>query len=741
MKKVCERIMTFVQVINHEGAVRLCGWLRDDVIGSLSEKSMKEIWQGKRARELRDRLARGDYSLCMVDSCPYLAMNEIEKHSIDIEEISEYPESLYLAYENVCNYRCTSCTIPGMMKQNQGKDLDKDYDMIEEGLMEVLPHIKRISANGCGELFVSKRILKLLSEWRPLAPKEEISVELETNGSLFDEAHWKQIENLGQYHLSVEITVMSFDEPTYQFLSGTSLPISQIENNLRFVKGLREKGIINYLEIATVVQERNFRFLPEFARRCVEEFGADYVRLRPYMPWGANAPEIEWFADIRNPRHPYYKEYKEIMKDDIFNHPRVHDWSGGRDSVCSREYPNKVICYHDMNLSIKNILEKVKYANSVIIVGAGTRGKELLLRLELEQNCGQDIPVKEFFDNGQEGGSISGIPIKKPYRVEEDGCIYVIAVDSAVSRKELKTQLLKLGVEEVDIVPYCIYKDYDYYSNLDEKYYAQEIQIMYYERLGQILNWKNPTTYNEIINWEKINVKDARRTQLADKHLVREWVKEQIGEKYLTKLYGVWDDAEDIDFDSLPQAFVLKVNNGSVRNIVVKDKSRIDKKAICNRLNEWKNSNFAYTSFELHYRDIVPKIICEEYLEGVAESVYDYNIYCFHGEPEYIWCIKGSHKPECQASFYNKNWEMQDFSYGYPKDPILAPRPDGLDEMLELSRKLSSDFEHVRVDWYNLPDGRVLFSEMTFSTWSGLCRWEPREWDSVFGELILNKNR
>ena len=157
---------------------------------------------------------------------------------------------------------------------------------------------------------------------------------------------------------------------------------------------------------------------------------------------------------------------------------------------------------------------------------------------------------------------------------------------------------------------------------------------------------------------------------------------------------------------------------------------------VCQQLNEWKVHNFAFESYELHYKDIIPKIVCEEYLEGVAENVYDYNIYCFHGEPEYIWCIRESHRPGCRASFYNKEWEMQPFSYGYPKDPVLAPRPEKLEEMLELSKILCKEFQHVRVDWYNLPDGRVVFGEMTFSTWGGLMHFEPKEYDIVFGRLI-----
>ena len=101
-----------------------------------------------------------------------------------------------------------------------------------------------------------------------------------------------------------------------------------------------------------------------------------------------------------------------------------------------------------------------------------------------------------------------------------------------------------------------------------------------------------------------------------------------------------------------------------------------------------------------------------------------------------IWCIKGSHRPGCKASFYDKNWEIQPFSYGYPKDNDIAPKPEKLNEMLELSRILSKNYEHVRVDWYNLPDGRVLFGEITFTTWSGMARFIPDKYDIIWGNMI-----
>lgn len=447
------------------------------------------------------------------------------------------------------------------------------------------------------------------------------------------------------------------------------------------------------------------------------------------LPWCYNVDK----SILKSYRNEYQKHYSDELLTIFDNAVKCAEWRLRMDKNMNREREEMV----NVNLSFTNVLERARKAETVMIVGAGIRGKELLCKLETDDS----VSIKGFLDNNdeQDGGSIKGVKIAKPYKVDGYSCVYIIAVDSAESRRELKAQLRKLGIEEKEITFYCVQKDYDYYSSLNEKYYKQEIQSMYYEHFGKAMNWENPATYNEIINWEKLNVKDERRTRLADKYLVREWVKEQIGEEYLTKLYGVWESADDIDFNALPQAFVLKLNNGSSRNIIVKDKSGIIEKEVRHKLNKWRDTNFAYLNLELHYRDIVPMIICEEYLEGLAESVYDYNVYCFHGEPEYIWCIKGSHKPDCQATFYDKNWIRQEFSYGYPKDPTPAPKPANLDKMLELSRKLSSGFEHVRVDWYCFPDGRILFSEMTFSTWGGLSQWEPEEWDTIFGKLILDK--
>lgn len=382
------------------------------------------------------------------------------------------------------------------------------------------------------------------------------------------------------------------------------------------------------------------------------------------------------------------------------------------------------------------ILKRAEEAKKVIIVGAGEKGKEVLALL-----VSHSIKVYAFFDNNSaltEGKkkNISGVTIVSPHKVSESNCLYIIAVKNPEFRRELRIQLQELGIDMNDIIAIHCGRSYEYMSKLDEKYYQEEIQTMYFERFGKYINWDNPVTYNEKINWEKLNIKDRRREKLVDKYLVRDWVKEQIGKKHLTQLYGVWNDAYDIDFKSLPNKFVLKVNNGSERNIIVKDKTQINEKEICDKLNDWMHNNFAYINLELQYKNIIPKIICEEYLEGVAEDVYEYDVYCFHGKPMYIWCIKGSHKPDCKASFYNLEWEMMPFSFFYPKDNILAPRPERLEKMLELTSILCKDFQHVRVDWFNLPDGRILFGEMTFSSCAGIAHWTPEEYDTYFGNMI-----
>lgn len=409
--RLCERAVNFVQIMNEDGAVRLCSWLSDGgVIGYLTKNSFEEIYHSAEARLIQEMHASGDHTNCNPNQCPYVANNTVDTVSIDIDEIPQFPEALYLAYENVCNYHCLMCGIPDCMAKADAELLEEKYEKIDMELKKALPYVKHISANGLGELFVSKHILKLLSEWEPLADPSEISVVLETNGSLFDEVHWKQIENLGKYKLSVAITVLSFEDEIYQELSGTKQSIDRLIDNLRYVKSLREKGVINFLEIATVYQDKNYKQLPEFARRCVEEFGADSVRLRPFDPWGEVGMK-EWFMDVRNVYHPHHKDFLEVMKNPIFSHPKVHDWGGGKESGLGPEPYVKtrtmfsiidgIFCDNDFT----NRLKKYCAGTKVVIYGMTVVGKALVCRLK------EDYEVVYCLDRKMDGLNYMGIPI------------------------------------------------------------------------------------------------------------------------------------------------------------------------------------------------------------------------------------------------------------------------------------------------------------------------------------------
>ena len=443
--RLCERAINFIQVMNEDGAVRLCSWLKDGgVIGYLTKNSLDEIYHSDEARLIQEMHACGDHSNCNPNQCPYVANNTVDVVSVDIDEIPSYPEALYLAYENVCNYRCIMCGIPDCMAKSDAKILEDKYAKIDMELKKALPHVKHISANGLGELFVSKHILKLLSEWEPLADPGEISVTLETNGSLFDEAHWKQIANLGKYKLSVAITVLSFENDIYQELSGTTQSIDKLIDNLRYVKSLREKGVINCLELATVYQDKNYKQLPEFSKRCIEEFGADSVRLRPFDPWG-EAGMREWLMDVRNVYHPHHNDFLEVMKDPILSHPKVHDWGGGRDSGLGLEPYVKTRTMFAIMSSIfceDLFLSRVKTycaGTKIVIYGMTVVGKAIVSRLQ------NNYEVVYCLDRKMDGLLYAGVPIYGINHFEDLDKDVTVIIALHWSEDVIKAMLIKAG--------------------------------------------------------------------------------------------------------------------------------------------------------------------------------------------------------------------------------------------------------------------------------------------------------
>lgn len=446
--RICERAVNFVQITNEDGAVRQCSWLKDGgIIGYLTKNSLADIYHSENAELIREMHACNDHSNCNPNTCPYVANNNVDEISIDINEAPKYPESLYLAYENVCNYKCIMCDIPNCMARTDLSELEDKLNRIDDEIRKALPYVKHLSANGLGELFVSKHILKLLSEWKPISEPDEISVTLETNGSLFDSEHWSRISNLGRYHLSVCITVLSFQDELYKELSGTKQSVDKLINNLKFIKSLREKEVINYLELATVYQDKNYKELPEFARRCLEEFGADYVRLRPFEPWN-EAGMKEWMMDVRNVYHPHHQDFLKVMSDPIFAHEKIHDWGGGRESGLGPEPYVKTRAmfsviekiFMDESL-IKRIDEEIR-DKKVVVYGMTVVGKALLSRLK------NDHKVAYALDRKMDGLNYLDIPIYGINHFEDLDKDVVVIIALTYSEDVILRLLEKAGYRE-----------------------------------------------------------------------------------------------------------------------------------------------------------------------------------------------------------------------------------------------------------------------------------------------------
>ena len=266
------------------------------------------------------------------------------------------------------------------------------------------------------------------------------------------------------------------------------------------------------------------------------------------------------------------------------------------------------------------------------------------------------------------------------------------------------------------------------------------LSSMYAEKIGHPLDWNNLRTYTEKMQWEKIENKDPRKTMLADKHAVRNWVANLVGEDYLIPELGVWSKFDDIDFDKLPNQFVLKTNHGTGTNYIVKDKSKMNIKEARKKFNDWMKMDFGYfNGFETHYSNIVPQIMAEEYLETEYGELQDYKFLCFNGEPYYCWVDLGRYSKHTR-NVYDLEWNLQPWNqatYGVYKEPI--PKPLNYDKMIDLVRILCKDFAQVRVDLYNVA-GKIYFGEMTFTNGRGFDRIIPEEYDLILGDLWVIDN-
>ena len=259
------------------------------------------------------------------------------------------------------------------------------------------------------------------------------------------------------------------------------------------------------------------------------------------------------------------------------------------------------------------------------------------------------------------------------------------------------------------------------------------IRLMYYHITGIKLNLKNPKTFTEKLQWMKLHYRNPLYTEYADKLKVREYIAQTIGDEYLVPLLGVYDKADDIDFDKLPDQFVLKCNHDSGSFIFCRDKSDFDIKDAKAKLTKHLNTNFYYPSREWQYKDIKPKILCEKFLtDEMAEEIQTCRFFCFSGEPKLIQVVCGKFT-DIKVKYYYIDWTPIISTVSKRPEPDMTlDKPHNLDEMLRIAAKLSDGFPHVRVDLYVTPH-KIYFNEMTFFDLGGNRDFKQQEFNVKMG--------
>ena len=262
------------------------------------------------------------------------------------------------------------------------------------------------------------------------------------------------------------------------------------------------------------------------------------------------------------------------------------------------------------------------------------------------------------------------------------------------------------------------------------------LEILFPLRTGYPLNLEHPKTFNEKLQWLKLYNRRPEYTKMVDKVEAKKYVADIIGEEYIIPTLAVYDRAEDIDFEALPNQFVLKCTHDSGSILICKDKANLNRQSVIKKLNNVLKKNYFYQKREWPYKDVKPRIIAEKYLTDDGNELKDYKVFSFGGEPKFI---EVDYNRFCghKRNIYNTAWELLNFSIQYPSDSKRSiEKPPKIEEILWLSKKLSVGIPHIRIDFY-IVNNQVFFGELTFFHESGMGIFSPIEWDLRFGELIL----
>lgn len=278
-----------------------------------------------------------------------------------------------------------------------------------------------------------------------------------------------------------------------------------------------------------------------------------------------------------------------------------------------------------------------------------------------------------------------------------------------------------------------------YYDSLSDEEFLKKVFPKY---MGYPLDLENPKTFSEKLQWLKVNYREPIQTVMVDKHEAKHFIAHRVGDQYIIPTLAVWDSVEDIDFDALPNQFVLKCTHDSGGIVICKDKSSLDREAAKAKLRASLKRDYSKIAREWAYQNVPRRIIAEKYISELGnDDLLDYKMYSFHGEPKLtVVCSDRFSKTGTRMNFYDINWEPMGIHFGhYPPLSTEFPKPATYEEMKRLTAELSKDCPFLRVDFYEIK-GRLYIGELTFFPGAGLEQFCPMTKDYELGEWLHLEN-
>ena len=417
-------------------------------IGDPQKETLEEIWNGERAEFVRNMMREGNFACCNRQDCPYCmgdGLEEIDEQEAKNYQKKEFADTLFVAYDQFCNHACPSCRCEVFRPDDAYK---KRMQHIKE---IVLPHANNVRTRdtcGRGDCFSSPYIMEFLQELRPV--RDDYALSFETNGVLFDKEHWDKLKHLHPYYKKLIVTANSFDRETYCYLSGGFDNLERCMNNLHFASELRKKGDINEFVICMIVQESNYKQIPDFIQTCLSEFDPDYVWIKPINLWFGMSEEDYWFKNVLNPLHPYHKDYLRIMKHPLLQHPKVWDWTESEHDRREERHPayrnqryvemlGRLLEHENPKAYIRERLHTLGVKKAAIY-GTGMMGQKYY-----KLCCIDDIEIKYFIDKHNYEGKCCGLTIKQLYG-EEFNDVDTILVSPVFFMDKIERELRDEGV-------------------------------------------------------------------------------------------------------------------------------------------------------------------------------------------------------------------------------------------------------------------------------------------------------